>query len=251
MSRERLSAVVITLNESAAIEACLRSLAFADEILVIDSGSTDETVAMAQAQGARVIHQEWLGYGAQKQLGVERAQHDWILSIDADERISEALQARIEHTLRQPTAQAYAMARCNRFMGRWLRHGEGYPDYSLRLFHRTHARWSEDAVHEKVVTQGTVARIDGDLLHESEEGIEDYLVKQNHYTCLQARALFERGKRVGVMKLLFSPLLRFIKFYVFRLGFLDGLPGLVHISIGCMNSYMKYAKLIEYQRKAS
>lgn len=249
MSREKLSAVVITLNEAAAIEACLRSLSFADEILVIDSGSTDETVALAKAQGARVIHQDWLGYGAQKQFGVRQARHDWILSIDADERISEALQASIEHSLHQPTAQVYAMARCNRFMGRWLRHGEGYPDYSVRLFKRMHARWSEDAVHEKVLTEAQVARIKGDILHESEEGIEDYLIKQNHYTSLQARALFERGKRVGVMKLLFSPLMRFFKFYFLRLGFLDGLPGLVHISIGCMNSYMKYAKLIEYRRK--
>lgn len=249
MSREKISAVVITLNEAQAIVPCLQSLAFADEILVIDSGSTDRTVVLAEQQGARVIHQSWLGYGGQKHFGVEQARYEWILSLDADECVSEPLRVSIENALQQPPAWAFEMARCNRFLGRWLRHGEGYPDYSLRLFHREHARWSEDNVHEKVVCNTPAARLRGDLLHASEDGLADYLDKQNRYTSLQAQALYARGKKAGLMTLILSPLLRFIKFYVLRRGFLDGLPGLVHISIGCFNSYMKYAKLIERQRR--
>jgi hypothetical protein len=142
------------------------------------------------------------------------------------------------------------MARANRFMGRILRHGEGYPDYSLRLFHRAHARWSDDAVHEKVLADGPVATLPGDLLHESAESLESYLAKQNRYTSLQAERLRADGARAGWTRIALAPLFRFIKFYVFRGGFLDGVPGLVHISIGCFNSMLKYAKLRTLNRRA-
>jgi hypothetical protein len=140
------------------------------------------------------------------------------------------------------------MARCNRFLGQWLKHGEGYPDWSLRLFDRRHARWSSDTVHEKVLTAQTVVQLSGDLLHDSAESLERYLEKQNRYTSLQAEQLSRSGGTASVWQLLLSPMLRFIKYYVFRLGFLDGLPGLIHVSIGCMNSFNKYAKLIALQR---
>ena len=129
-------------------------------------------------------------------------------------------------------------------MGRWLKHGEGYPDISLRLFDKEFAEWSKDPIHEKVFTNEAVGRLIGDLMHHSENGIADYLTKQNHYTTLQAQQLFAKGKRVRVTRMLLSPVFRFIKFYLLRLGFLDGLPGLIHISIGCFNSFTKYAKLI-------
>ena len=170
-----------------------------------------------------------------------------MLCLDSDERVSEALRASIQAALATPAARAYTIARCNRFMGRWLRHGEGYPDWSLRLFDRRHARWSDDPVHERVLTDAPVARITGDLLHDSAETLTTYLAKQNRYTTLAAREALARGKRAGPAKLLLSPLLRFIKFYVFRLGFLDGLPGLVHILIGCQNSFAKYAKMLAFQ----
>jgi len=134
-------------------------------------------------------------------------------------------------------------------MGRWLRHGEGYPDWSLRLFDRRHARWSDDPVHEKVLTGAPVARIQGDLLHDSAETLAGYLDKQNRYTSMQAEALFKAGKQAGVAQLLLSPALRFVKFYFLRLGFLDGLPGLVHILIGCQNSFAKYAKMLALQAR--
>ena len=140
------------------------------------------------------------------------------------------------------------MARRNRFLGRWLLHGEGYPDWSPRLFDRNHARWSDDAVHEKVLYAVTPGTLDGDLLHDSAEDLASYLAKQNRYTTLAARQLYEAGRTAGAPKLVFSPLFRFLKFYLLRLGFLDGIPGLVHITIGCVNSFHKYAKLIELQR---
>ena len=247
-SREPFSAVIITLNAGAQLESCLQSVAFADEVVMVDCGSRDDTVALAQKYGARVVHQDWLGYGAQKQFAITQARHDWVLCVDADERVSAPLRASIEIALTLPVAQGFEMPRCNRFLGRWLKHGEGYPDWSLRLFHRGHGRWSEDPVHEKVVLNGVPARLRGDLMHESGEDLAAYLDKQNRYTTLQAEALFKQGKRARAAQLVLSPWLRFIKFYVLRLGFLDGVAGFTHIAIGCHNSLMKYAKLMALQK---
>jgi glycosyltransferase involved in cell wall biosynthesis len=248
LPRQPFSVVIIAKNAARQLAACLESASFADEMLVVDSGSIDGTAELAAKRGARVLQKEWLGFGRQKQFAVEAARHDWVLCLDADERVSEPLRASILAALAAPAAQAYAMPRCNRFMGRWLRHGEGYPDWSLRLFDRRHARWSDDPVHEKVVTDAPVARIKGDLLHDSAETLAAYLDKQNRYTSMQAEALFKAGKRAGVAQLLLSPALRFVKFYFLRLGFLDGTAGLVHIAIGCCNSFHKYAKLMALQR---
>ncbi|MDO8704299.1 MAG: glycosyltransferase family 2 protein [Sulfuricaulis sp.] len=245
---ERLSAVIITRDAAGALPECLASVRFADEILIVDSGSQDATREIAQRHGARFLHQDWLGYGKQKQFAVERAAHDWVLCVDADERVSPELAHRIQEVLRAPAFFAYDMPRCNRFMGRWLRHGEGYPDPNLRLFHRGHARWSDDPIHEHIVTIEPIGQLDGDLLHATETTLADYLAKQNRYTSLQAERLHAQGKRVSAWRLVLSPLGRFIKFYFLRLGFLDGVPGLVHIVIGCHNSFMKYAKLMQLSR---
>ena len=248
LPRAPLSVVLIAQNAAHQLDACLASASFAEEIVLVDSGSTDATRQVAQKHGARVVAKDWLGFGRQKQFAVEQARHDWVLCLDADERVSPELRASIERALAAPVAPVYRMARCNRFLGRWLRHGEGYPDWSPRLFERRSARWSDDVVHEKVlyaVTPGTLA---GDLLHESAEDLARYLDKQNRYTTLAAEQLYERGRSAGAFSLIASPLVRFFKFYVLRLGFLDGVAGLVHISIGCMNSYLKYAKLIELRR---
>lgn len=242
---EPLSVVVITLNCERQLGACLESAAFADELLVVDCGSSDATLEIAKRFGARTQHQAWLGYGRQKQFATTQARHRWVLTLDADERVTPVLRKSIEAVLAAPRFVAYDMARCNRFLGRWLRHGEGYPDRTVRLFDREHAAWSEDPVHEKVLADGPVGRLDGDLLHESETGLADYLNKQNRYTTLHALELYQRGVGAGPVQLLLSPLFRFIKFYFFRLGFLDGLPGLVHIIIGCSNSFQKYAKIAE------
>ena len=244
-TRQPLSVAIITLNAATQLQACLDSVRFADEVVVVDSGSSDGTGELAAASGARVIRQDWLGFGPQKQFAVDAATHDWVLCLDADERVSPQLQASIEHALAAPAAGAYRFPRCNRFLGRYLKHGEGYPDWSLRLFDRRRARWSDDAVHEKVLADGPVGTLAGDLLHESAESLASYLNKQNRYTTLAAEMALAAGKRSGFGRLFFSPLVRFIKFYLIRQGFRDGLPGLVHIAIGCFNSFCKYAKMLE------
>ncbi len=240
--------MLITRNAAAVIEPCLASLAFADEIVVVDAGSTDGTAEIAMRHGVRVVQKEWLGFGRQKQFAVEQATHDWVLCLDADETVSSQLAASILAALAGPVSPVYRMPRRNRFLGRWLAHGEGYPDWSPRLFNRMNARWSDDLVHEKVLYAVTPGTLQGDLMHDSGDDLAAYLDRQNRYTTLAARQAYELGRSAGLFHLLLSPVVRFFKFYVFRLGFLDGMPGLLHISIGCMNSYLKYAKLIELRK---
>jgi glycosyltransferase involved in cell wall biosynthesis len=247
-TRLPISVVLITRNAAAQIGPCLESVAFADDVVVIDSGSTDDTKAIAARHGARVIEQAWMGFGRQKQSAVEAAKHDWVLCLDADERVTPRLAESIGAAIAAPREYVYRMPRCNRFMGRWLRHGEGYPDWNTRFFHRAHARWSNDEVHEHVISTEAVGRLKGDLLHESAESLASYLDKQNRYTSLQADALVRDGVTVTTLHMLMSPLVRFVKFYIVRLGFLDGLAGFVHIVIGCTNSFIKYAKVIARQR---
>jgi len=247
-TRAPLSAVLITRNAAAVLEPCLESIAFADEIVVVDAASTDATLQIAARRGARVVQREWLGFGRQKQFAVEQAKHDWVLCLDADERVSRELAASIQAVLAAPAAPVFRMPRRNRFLGRWLAHGEGYPDWSPRLFNRLNARWSDDLVHEKVLYSVTPGTLKGDLLHDPGDDLSAYLERQNRYTTLAARQAYDLGRSAGVLHLLLSPVVRFFKFYVLRLGFLDGVPGLLHISIGCMNSYLKYAKLIELRR---
>ena len=246
-TRQPLSVAIITLNAVSQLEACLQSVRFVDDIVVVDSGSTDGTPALAERYGARVIQQDWLGFGPQKQVAVEAARHNWVLCLDADERVTPELQAAIEIALANPSTAAFRFPRCNRFLGRYLKHGEGYPDWSLRLFDRRQAHWSNDAVHEKVETNGRVGELSGDLLHDSAESLAAYLTKQNRYTTLAAEMALAAGKRASFGRIAFSPLVRFIKFYFIRQGFRDGLPGLIHIVIGCFNSFMKYSKMLERQ----
>ena len=224
VTRQPLSVAIITLNAASQLEECLKSIDFVDDIVVIDSGSTDGTQALAMRYGARVIDQNWLGFGPQKQL-----------------------QASINNALKIPLTATFRFPRCNRFLGRYLKHGEGYPDWSLRLFDRRQARWSDDAVHEKVETQSATGELKGDLLHDSAESLASYLTKQNRYTSLAADMALAAGKRATFGRLALSPIIRFIKFYFIRQGFRDGLPGLIHISIGCFNSFIKYSKMLERQ----
>ena len=239
-----LSLVIITRDAAHELADCLASVAFAAETIVVDSGSRDDTAALAVRLGARVIEHAWEGFGPQKNFAVAQARHDWVLCLDADERVTPDLAAAIrgEFASGLPAA-AYRCARRNRFLGRWLAHGEGYPDWNIRLFDRRRARWSDDLVHEKVVVDGPVAKLRGDLLHASAESIDAYIAKQNRYTTMQAAAMHARGEHANAAKIALSPAARFLRFYVFRLGFLDGAAGFAHIAIGAFASFLKYAKL--------
>lgn len=250
-----LTVCIVSKDAAGQIADCIDSVQFADEVVVVDSGSTDATKEIAAARGCRVVEQAWLGFGKQKQFAVSLAKHDWVLCLDVDERVTPELAQSIaqEFSSQQgPRAQLYAMPRRNRFLGRWLSHGEGYPDRSARLFDRRHAGWSEDPVHETVIGAHHGVRtgvLSGDLLHESAEDLATYLQKQNRYSSLHAELLFSQGVRVGYAKLWLSPMARFVKFYVLRLGFLDGGPGFAHIAIGCFAAFAKYAKLIELENR--
>ena len=197
-----------------------------------------------------MVHNEWPGFGRQKQFAVQSAANDWVLCLDVDERVTERLAADIRTALASRAYKAYRLARRNRFLGVWLAHGEGYPDWTLRLFHRAHASWSNDEVHEAVLTTAQVGRLDGDLLHDSAEDIATYMAKQNRYTTLHAEALFKQGVRASAWRLFMNPLVRFVKFYVVKLGFLDGGAGFAHVVIGCNNTFHKYLKLLELQKAA-
>jgi glycosyltransferase involved in cell wall biosynthesis len=246
-----LSLVIIARDAAHELSDCLASAAFAAESVVVDSGSSDDTAAIAARCGARVIEHAWEGFGPQKNFAVGQARHDWVLCLDADERVSPELAAAIAALFARGTpgaAAAYTIARRNRFLGRWLAHGEGYPDWNVRLFDRRRARWSDDLVHEKVVADGPAAKLHGDLLHASAESIDAYIAKQNRYTTVQAGQMHARGERASAAQLVLSPAARFLRFYVFRLGFLDGVAGFAHIAIGAFASFLKYAKLRALQQ---
>jgi glycosyltransferase involved in cell wall biosynthesis len=261
-----LSLVLITQNAETELAACLASASFAAEIAIVDSGSTDKTRHIAEQFGARFIEQPWLGFGPQKNVAVAAAQHDWVLCLDADERISDALAQTIVAVFAQPESEravAYALCRRNRFFGCWLSHGEGYPDWTVRLFDRRRARWSGDAVHEKVLVgnanesekenaaERKVERLHGDLLHASAESLDTYLAKQNRYTTVQAERLFSAGVRTSAWQMFASPLARFFRFYIIKRGFLDGAAGFAHIAIGAFASFLKHAKLYALQKRAT
>ena len=243
-----LTLVVITKNAAECLEKCLKSADWIENKIVVDSGSSDNTVQIAQEAGAKVIYQEWLGFGPQKQFAVMQAPTDWVLCLDADEFLSPELSQSLRTLFdSKELLDAYKFPRSNKFLGRFLKHGEGYPDWSLRLFNKTKAQWSNDLVHEKVIAINEplkIGELTGDLLHESGESISHYIEKQNRYTDIQAQLIIENKKKVSCSQLIFSPLMRFVKFYFVKRGFMDGLPGFAHITIGCFAAFLKYLKVI-------
>ncbi|MBV1774824.1 glycosyltransferase family 2 protein [Burkholderiaceae bacterium DAT-1] len=246
-----ISLLIITRNAASQLQACIESARdIAAEIVVVDSGSEDGTIELAEQLGARVVSAPFMGFGPQKRLAVSLALHDWVLCLDADERLTPELREGIRTGV-PGQYSAYILTRRNLFFGRYLRHGEAYPDPCLRLFDRRFANWSEDAVHEKVLTSHPVGRVAGDLLHDSAMNLGHYIDKQNRYTTTQAAMLFAAGKRASIAKMCLSPAARFIRFYFFRLGMLDGVAGLTHILIGSFFAFVKYAKLREHWRTES
>lgn len=226
-----LSACIIAFNEADRIADCLASLAFCDEIVVVDSYSTDATAKIARAAGARVLQRRFEGFRSQKQFAVEQAAHDWVLCLDADERVGDTLRSAIQAARAQGFADAagYRFARLSDYFGKFLRHGNAYPDRVLRLFDRRRGGWrGKREVHEAASVDGAVRTLSGDLIHYPYRSLEQQLSKTQRYARMMAEHDHARGKRATLAKLVLSPAWRFWRGYVFRLGFLDGWHGLVY-----------------------
>jgi glycosyltransferase involved in cell wall biosynthesis len=244
-SRIGLSACIITYNEADRIEACLQSVSFCDELIVVDSHSTDTTRELARRLGARVLERDWPGYRSQKQFAIESASNDWVLCLDADERVSAKLRAEIE-ARRDAGFAGYAgwsVPRITDYFGRFLRHGNAYPDRLIRLFDRRRGRWTGYEIHENTRVEGSVGRLHGHLEHYSYRSLTDHQLRMQRYADLMAQALFDRGKRCGLGKVLINPQWRFIRGYLLRLGFLDGWRGLVFALVEANYVRRKYLGL--------
>ena len=242
-----LTVITLTRDEERNIADCLASAAWADEIIVIDSGSTDGTVAIARRFTQNVIELPWRGYGAARNAALARARSPWVLWLDADERVTPELAAEIRAILARddPGVAGYEVARRAFFCGKWIRHGGWYPSRVVRLFRKEAASFSETRVHERLVIAGTVARARHDLLHYTDPDLHHYFTKFNAYTSLAAGDMFDAGKRCTVGDLLIRPVFQFVKMYVLRLGFLDGVHGFVLATASAAYVFAKYAKLWE------
>jgi len=253
----KLSVCIITLNEEANIARTLMSVRFADEVIVVDSGSTDRTVEIARQHGAQVFYEPWAGFARQKNSAIDKCTGDWILSLDADEELSPALQAQLRALLPSRHAcEAYCIPRRNLFCGRWIKHGGFYPDLKLRLFRRGSARFEDRLVHETMVLTGTKSDLDCDLLHHAYPTLDGYIRQMNHYSSLGAEILAAQGTvSKSLPAFLYNIVLRpagnFIWNYFFRLGFLDGREGLMLHLYHCGYVSWKYAKAWRIHKTAT
>lgn len=244
----KISLAIICKNSERTIRWCIQSaINVVDEIILLDSGSTDQTEAIAKKYNVRFVSGEWLGFGPQKEKVAQLATHDWILSLDSDEALSNELQQTIaslkEKDLSKDTL--YAFPRRNFFLGRYLYHGEGYPDWCPRLFHRQHTHWSDDQAHEKLMGHKKIERLSGDILHHSSESLMRYLQKQMSYAALQVEKVQKKSTGKLILHCIFSPLVRFLKNYLLKKGFLDGRAGFVHCLCGALATFFKYFFALE------
>jgi len=246
-----ISAVIITYNEEKRLEGALKSLAgLADEVIVVDSYSTDKTLDIAKKYTKRVFQREWKNFADQKNFANDKASFPWILSLDADERISPELRKEIL-SLKESEAEwaGFSMPRQVYYLGKWIRHSGWYPDRKIRLFRKEEAKWEGEFIHEKLVIRGKIARLKGPIHHFTYRSISDHLDRINNFSKLGAQKLYAQKKKARWYHLIFFPFFRFIKFFFFRLGFLDGFAGLL---ISVLNSYavfIRYGKLKEIWKK--
>jgi glycosyltransferase involved in cell wall biosynthesis len=240
----QISVIVITHNEAVNLERCLDSVKpFASEIVVVDSASSDGTRAIAARYTDRVLIEPWRGYGPQKQFALEQARCSWVFSIDADEQVSPELAGEI--TALDGSGDGYLVPRVVWYLNRWIRHGIWYPDPVLRLFRRDRARFTPDPVHERVVLQGSVGRLEGALHHYSYRDIAHHVAKMNEMASLAARQMAERGQRAGWVRLGLKPGWEFLRAYVLERGFLDGMAGFIVAALHAQYTFLKYARLHE------
>ncbi len=244
MPISNLSVIIIAKNEAANIRACIESVSWADEVIVVDSGSTDGTAELARQAGALVhVHADWPGFGPQKNIALAYARGVWVFSIDADERVTPRLRAEIEQAMNQPDVDGYCCPRLSQFCGTYIHHCGWYPDYVLRLFRRGAGKFSDNLVHESVELSGKVAKLENPLLHYSYLTEKDVERKVEHYSSAAARQMFEAGKQSSWVGAALSGIWAFVRTYLMRLGLLDGVAGW---RIACMNArttYLKYRKL--------
>ncbi len=245
----KLSVLVLAKNEEHNIEACLESVRWADEIVVVDTGSADDTVEKAQKWTPRVLTTEWLGFAGTKNWGLEHVTGDWVLWLDADERVTPELAEEIRAVLSQGSQDGYEIPRKANFLGHWILHGGWYPGFVLRLIRRELAHFEESRVHEGLRRPPKVGRLRNPLLHYTDPTLEHYLTKFNRYTSLAAEDLKEKGRRFHLTDLLFRPVHLFLKMYIFKAGFLDGMAGFLLAQLSAFYVFTKYAKLFEWQLK--
>ena len=248
----RVTVTIITKNEAAHIGAAIDSASWADEIVVVDSHSTDDTVALAKAKGVRVESRAWTGWVDQKNFAASLASNDWIFSLDADERATPALEQEVRGLLAsEPSSAAYKVPRVTFHLGRWIRTTDFYPDFQTRLYDRRAARWEGQYVHESVKAIGPVGRLTQELQHYSYTDLSDHLDRINAYSTLAARQMYERGRRAGVFDLFAQGPAAFLRNYILRRGVLDGSAGLVLSMVNAYSVFLKFAKLWELQRSVS
>jgi len=251
--RPSLACVIITKNEEANIQDCLVSVSWATERIVVDAESSDRTADLARAAGARVIVRPWPGFGAQKNFGMEQVSSDWVLILDADERVSQPLQAEILSRIDQwqeGEQVAYEIPRKNFFYGAWVRHAGVYPDYQIRLVRRGSAKYNDVPVHENLLVKGPIGKLVSPFEHYTERRIRDHFRKFGLYTTLAAHEKSQTVQTVHARDLLFRPLVVFFKSYVLKQGFRDGVRGLIVCVFASMYTFVKYAKLWDMTRQS-
>ena len=249
MSRFSLSTIIITKNEERNIKECLQSVKWADEIMVIDAESTDQTREIARHYTSHIMVRPWEGFGAQKNFGIHHATGDWILILDADERVSSELAKEIQERLLSWTPHdpvAYRIPRRNIFYGEWVRWGGAYPDLQTRLFQKGQATYNNVEIHENLLVKGLIGKLEGPLEHETEKHIVDHFRKFSLYITLAAKEQEKSTMMVHWWHLLLNPLVTFAKKYVLKLGFRDGIRGIIHAAFASMYTFGKYAKLWEW-----
>jgi len=247
----KISATIITLNEERNIEPALKSLDWADEIIVVDSRSSDSTVEIARLYTDRIFIRDWPGYAAQKNFAAEQALNDWIFNLDADERVSPELAREIrsiKEARPEPDHAGFEMPRLTSYLGRWIKHSGWYPDYKLRLYHRRKGRWQGDFVHESVSVSGNVEKLDGEILHYTIRSASEHHLRMDRYTTLAARELHSKGVNPAIASLFVSPISAFVRSYFLKLGFLDRVPGLAIAYFAAHYAFLKQLKLWEMSR---
>jgi glycosyltransferase involved in cell wall biosynthesis len=247
--REQLSVTIITLNEERNIRDCLESVRWADETIVVDSGSTDRTIQICLEYTDRIWTNPWPGMNEQKRIAMDHATHPWILNIDADERVSDDLRDHILRVLEARDADGYRFPRKNYFLGRWMKHGGWYPDHVLRLFRKERGRYGGIDPHDKVVVEGKVSTIPAPLVHHTYSSLSQYVSRQNAYSSASAEALVRQGGRIFLLLIPLKTLWKFIETYVVKMGFMDGFHGFVAAMGASFTAFWKYAKLWELTRK--